>query len=102
MRCCARTQRSRRTDPGRKPRRSWQKRTPMHELIPLATQVGELLKARGETVAIAESSAGGLIAAALLSIGGASAYFVGGTVVYTRAARRGLLGITEADMAGFR
>jgi nicotinamide mononucleotide (NMN) deamidase PncC len=43
-----------------------------------------------------------LIAASLLSVGGASAYFVGGAVIYTRAARRGLLQITDADMAGFR
>ena len=53
-------------------------------LVALAERVGERLKARGETIAIAESSAGGLISAALLAIPGASAYFVGGAVVYTR------------------
>lgn len=74
----------------------------MEELIAIAQRVGAKLKARGETVAIAESSAGGLIAASLLSVGGASAYFIGGAVVYTRAARRGLLSIGDADMAGFR
>jgi nicotinamide-nucleotide amidase len=57
------------------------------ELPGLADQIGQLLMARHETVAIAESSAGGLISAALLTVPGASAYFVGGAVVYTRAAR---------------
>ncbi len=51
------------------------------------------LKARGDTVAIAESSTGGLISAALLSIGGASVYFRGGGVIYTAQARKGLLDI---------
>jgi nicotinamide-nucleotide amidase len=74
----------------------------MDELISIAQRVGAKLKARGETIAVAESSAGGLIAASLLSVGGASAYFIGGAVVYTRAARRGLVSITEADMAAFR
>jgi len=74
----------------------------MDALLPAARAVAERLKARGETVAIAESSAGGLIAAALLALPGASAYFLGGAVVYTRAAREGLLGITDADMAGMR
>ena len=74
----------------------------MQELLPLAAQVAVRLKARGETIAIAESSAGGLIAASLLAQAGASAYFVGGAVVYTRQARRGLLSITDADMDGLR
>jgi len=67
----------------------------MDELIARAEKVAALLKARGETIAIAESSTGGLISAALLAVPGASAYFLGGAVVYTLAARRGLLGIGE-------
>jgi PncC family amidohydrolase len=74
----------------------------MEGLLPAARAIGARLKARGETVAVAESSAGGLVAAALLAVPGASAYMLGGAVVYTRAAREGLLGITEADMAGMR
>lgn len=58
------------------------------------------LTARGETVAVAESSTGGLIAATLLAVPGASAYFVGGSVVYTLASRRELLRITAADVEG--
>ena len=64
--------------------------------------ITQLLKQRGATVAVAESSAGGLIAAALLSVPGASAYFLGGAVVYTRLARRVLLGIADAEMEEIR
>ena len=63
-------------------------------------RVGELLKARGETVAVAESSTGGLLAASLLSVAGASAYFRGGSVVYTLISRRELLRISAADVEG--
>ncbi len=65
----------------------------MDALLPLAEKIGARLKARGETVAIAESSTGGLISAALLSVGGASAYFRGGSVIYTAYARSGFLDI---------
>ena len=71
-------------------------RTPM-KLTPLAEAVGALLKSRGETVAVSESSTGGLVSAALLSVPGASAYFVGGGVIYTHKARSVLL---RADQAG--
>jgi PncC family amidohydrolase len=67
----------------------------MEELIPLAEVVGARLKARGQTIAIAESSTGGLISAALLSVDGASAYFRGGGVIYTRQSRGALLDIPE-------
>lgn len=70
----------------------------MQILIPTAEIIAGLLKARGETVAIAESSAGGLISAALLSVPGASAYFLGGAVVYTKQSREALAGITMADL----
>ncbi len=74
----------------------------MQDLLPLAAAIAERLKARGETVAVAESSTGGLISAALLAVPGASAYFVGGAVVYTRQARRALLDIPDAALAGMR
>ena len=70
----------------------------MQTLIPHAVRAAELLKQRKETVAVAESSTGGLISAALLSVPGASAYFLGGAVIYTLAARKGLLGIENATM----
>ena len=62
-------------------------------LEPMARDLGALLKKRGETVAVIESSTGGLISAALLSIPGASVYFVGGAVTYTGAARHALLAL---------
>lgn len=68
------------------------------ELAALGAEVGAKLQARGETVAVAESSAGGLIAAALLAVPGASAYFVGGAVVYTRDAKAALLRIPASDL----
>jgi nicotinamide-nucleotide amidase len=67
----------------------------MEKLLPLAERVAARLKARGETVAVAESSTGGLISAALLALPGASAYFLGGGVIYTRQARQGFLGIAD-------
>jgi PncC family amidohydrolase len=71
-------------------------------LLPLAEKIAARLIARRETIAVAESSTGGSIAAALLAVPGASAYFLGGAVVYTKAARAGLLGISEKDMEGMR
>lgn len=63
-------------------------------------RIGELLKSRGQTIAVAESSTGGLISASLLALPGASAYFQGGSVVYTLASRRELLRIKAADVEG--
>jgi PncC family amidohydrolase len=74
----------------------------MVELGALAAAVGARLKARKETVAVAESSAGGLVSAALLAVPGASAYFLGGGVVYTQAARRALLGVPDESVRGIR
>lgn len=56
----------------------------------LAAQVGRVLRDRGESVAVGESSAGGLISSTLLSVAGASAFYKGGAVIYT-AHSRGLL-----------
>ncbi len=74
----------------------------METLLPIADRIGALLKARGETVAVCESSSGGLVSAALLSVPGASAYFMGGAVIYTKRARDALLRIEPAEMAGIR
>ena len=70
----------------------------MDALKDLAAVVAARLKERGETIAVSESSTGGLISAALLTVPGASAYFLGGAVVYTRQARKALLGITDEAM----
>ncbi len=74
----------------------------LEELLPQAERIAQKLKARSESVAVAESSTAGLISAALLAITGASTYFLGGAVVYTRQSRTGLLGVTEAELTGIR
>jgi len=74
----------------------------MKALLPLAETIAQRLIARRETIAIAESSTGGLVSSALLAVPGASAYFLGGAVVYTKASRAALLGIGDAEMQGLR
>src|SRR5262245_33726227 len=74
----------------------------MNDLSSMGTPVGSILMARKETIAIAESSAGGLISAALLAVPGASAYFLGGSVIYTGAARRALLRVPDEALTGMR
>ena len=71
----------------------------LQELLPYAERIAAKLKARKETVSVAESSTAGMISAALLAIPGASAYFIGGAVVYTRQSRTELLRVTEAEFA---
>ena len=65
----------------------------MQELLPVAGEIAARLSEKKQTIAIVESSSGGLISAALLAVPGASRYFMGGAVVYTQAARRNLLGL---------
>jgi PncC family amidohydrolase len=74
----------------------------MKELVSIAEKVAAVLTARKQTIAIAESSTAGLISAALLAVPGASAYFLGGAVVYTRQSRRLLLDIPDAALDGMR
>ncbi len=69
----------------------------MQALIPLAHQIAEKLKDRGQTISIAESSSGGLISAALLAVPRASKYFIGGGVEYTRAAKERHIGVDASD-----
>jgi nicotinamide-nucleotide amidase len=74
----------------------------MQTLIPLAEAIAGRLKASRQTVAVAESSSGGLISAALLAVPGASAYFLGGGVIYTARARHRLLGLGREATEGMR
>jgi nicotinamide-nucleotide amidase len=74
----------------------------MKDFLPLAEQVAARLQAKQQTIAVAESSTGGLISAALLAVPGASAYFLGGAVVYTGQARTALLEIPASALAGMR
>ena len=74
----------------------------MPDLSSMAASVGALLKQHQQTIAVSESSCGGLISASLVAIPGASAYYVGGAVVYTRVGQRGLLGVPDEAMADIR
>ena len=74
----------------------------LDELVTKANSVAELLNRYGENLAIAESSTGGLVSAALLAVPGASAYFIGGLVVYTQATRALLIDKDDPAMTGIR
>ena len=74
----------------------------MESLTELSSAAGALLKDRKQTLAVAESSAGGLINAALVSVPGASVYYLGGAIVFTLSARSALLGVTAQDMTNIR
>jgi len=73
----------------------------MKDPVSIAEKISAVLTERKQTIAIAESSTGGLISAALLAVPGASAYFLG-SVVYTRQSRRVLLDIPDAALDGMR
>ncbi|MGY3442177.1 MULTISPECIES: CinA family protein [unclassified Bradyrhizobium] len=74
----------------------------MNALTSIAGQVAAKLIANKQTIAVAESSTGGLISASLLAVPGASAYFLGGGVIYTRDARRALMDVSDDAMRGLR
>lgn len=74
----------------------------MTSLTAHGSAAGSLLKERKQTLAVAESSAGGLINASLIAVPGASAYYLGGVIIYTGAGRQGLLGISAEEMKGIR
>jgi PncC family amidohydrolase len=74
----------------------------MKELVAIAEKIAAKLIQRRQTIAVAESSTGGLISASLLAVPGASAYFLGSAVVYTRDARRILMDIPDEAMKGIR
>ena len=74
----------------------------MPDLSSMAASVGALLKQNEQTIAVSESACGGLISASLVAVPGASAYYVGGAVIYTRASQQGLLQVPDSHMANMR
>ncbi len=68
----------------------------------LALEIAMQLTTRGETVAVAEATTGGLISAALLSVAGASRYYAGGGVLYTLGSRSALAGVPSEQYANYR
>ena len=71
----------------------------MQTLLPIAEKIAAILKDRKQNIAVAESTTGGLVSAALLSVPGASTYYVAGAVVYTLKARRTMLEVPDAAFA---
>jgi len=74
----------------------------MQDLLKHAERIAALLKQRNETIAVSESSTGGLVTAALLAVPGASAYCLGGVVLYTRQAWHALRDFDESLLKGAR
>jgi PncC family amidohydrolase len=74
----------------------------LKNLINLSTKIGRILKSNSNTISVAETSAGGLLSASLLAVPGASAYFLGGGVIYTQESRRILLNLNDTEMVGIR
>ncbi len=72
----------------------------MSKLTKMAEAAARMLRDRGDTIVVAETSTGGLISSALLAVPGASAYYKGGSVLYTYESRKRLLGISRADVEG--
>ncbi|MDJ0733830.1 MAG: competence/damage-inducible protein A [Nostocaceae cyanobacterium] len=67
----------------------------------LASVVGELLRQSGETLAVAESCTGGLVAQMLTEISGSSDYFWGGVIAYDNSVKKRLLGVNPQDLEKF-
>ncbi len=74
----------------------------MNELGKRALAVAELMKGAGQTIGVSESSGGGLISACLLAVPGASAYFMGGAVTYTRTSHRAFLQVPDEALTDIR
>ena len=66
---------------------------------PLEVVVGKLLRAKGQTVAVAESMTGGMLGMQITSIAGSSDYFKGGFLTYTDQMKTQLLGVPEGTEA---
>lgn len=58
-------------------------------------EVGELLRDRGLTIAVAEACTAGLVGSMLCSVPGSSRYFYGGVIAYTGGSKTKLLGVSE-------
>lgn len=73
----------------------------LEALASIAAEAGALLKARGQSIAVVDGSTGGLISASLLAMPGASAFYLGGGVIYTLKGRRIVLGHPPGSLRGY-
>ena len=73
----------------------------MADLTTLAAELGALLKARGYMLALAESCTGGMVAEAITSVAGCSAWFDRGFVTYSNQAKIDMLGVSAQTLETF-
>jgi nicotinamide mononucleotide (NMN) deamidase PncC len=74
----------------------------IEQFMPLAASIAERLKARGETIAVADGATGGLLSASLLTVPGATKFYLGGGVVYSRKGRDVLFALPDEAFTGMR
>lgn len=74
----------------------------MDRLIDAAARIGGILQGRGQSISVSEGACGGLVSAALVAVPGASRFFVGGAVLYTRPAFLEVLGERREMLRGLR
>lgn len=72
-----------------------------HSPDPLATSVVKTLAKRGETVALAESCTGGLVAKTLTDVAGASGVFACGVVAYSEDIKQKVLGVKAETLEAY-
>ncbi|MCX6028599.1 MAG: CinA family protein [Chloroflexi bacterium] len=70
----------------------------LHSTSALAEQVGRLLTATDQTLALAESCTGGLIGSLITDVPGSSAYFLGSAVCYAYSAKENILGVRHETL----
>lgn len=73
----------------------------LEDLAAIGAEAGALLKQRCQTIAVVDGSTGGLISASLLAMPGASAFYLGGGVIYTLKGRRIVLGHAPGSLRGY-
>ena len=70
----------------------------MDNLTELSSEIANMLRKNKQTISVIESSSGGLISSALLSQEGASAYYMGGQVIYTMQSIRAITDLRMRDL----
>lgn len=74
----------------------------MKDIYPKAVAIAAILKERHETLAVVESSVGGLISAAFTAVPGASAFYLGGAAIYTHESRAAFLDLPKSALGQVR
>ena len=75
---------------------------PPSSFEPILSKIAKHLTSHKQKISVAETAAGGLISAALLTVPGASAYFAGGATLYTLPSRKAYAGWTQDDLQKYK